>query len=317
MALLNTVKARVGGKIRAIVRSEVDKAMAEFLPLLPQMVEFQNSPPESRQSFYDGSKDPVKNHGAYVRLRDHLDRLGVRVEDISVDVSDFRKWLKAYPEIDSAYCGCGDYHMEKCLEHYLSFTYLGLSSEDTFIDVAAADSPYSGLLRRRIGLTAYRMDMSYPKGVHGSDIGADAGDTGLPDGFATAMALHCAYECFMGDADIRFVHEAARLLRPGGSCVIVPLYLHDTYFISTSPYCNQECVVIDSGARKVWRDDSYKVPFSRHYSPQSFVERVYSRLPGEMTGTVHFIGNLPEIGRSFEGQRIYCSFLFKCTKSGT
>ena len=36
-----------------------------------------------------------------------------------------------------------DAHIEKCLEHYLSFTLLGLSSTDTFVDIAAAGSPFS------------------------------------------------------------------------------------------------------------------------------------------------------------------------------
>ena len=119
----------------------------------------------------------------------------------------------------------------------------------------------------------------------------------------------------MGDADVRFVHEAARILKPGGRYVIVPLYLDNTYFNSTSPYGYQDGVVIDSGALKVWRDDPYIVPFARHYSPESFVERVYSHIPNDMTGTVYFISNLPDVWKAFEGQRIYCYFLFRCTKS--
>jgi len=316
MQALKRLKSRIGNIFRPIIRSEVDKAMSEIMTLLPQLIDFQNSPPERRQSFYERTKDPENDHTTYsVTLRGHLDQLGVRVEDISIDMSDFRKWMNEYPEITYAYRGFSDIPIEKCLEHYLSFTFQGLSSSDTFIDIAASGSPYADLLRRRMGLTAYRLDLSYEKGIHGYDIGADAGDTGLPDGFATSLALHCAYECFMGDADIRFVHEASRILKPGGSFIIVPLYLDKTYFISTSPYCNQDTVVIDPNALKVWRDDAYRAPFSRHYSPQSFVERIYSHIPVGMEGTVYFLRNLPDIRRSFEGQRIYCSFFFQCTKS--
>lgn len=311
MTFLNTIKVRVGSKIRAIVRSEVDKRMAE---ILPSLLEFHNSPPEMRQSFHDHTKDPVNNYGIYVAMRDQLVQLGVKVEDVSIDVSDFRKWLKAYPQIDSTYRDSADAYIEKCLEHYLSFTYLGLTPNDTFIDIAAYGSPFAKLLHRRIGLTAYRLDLSYPKGIHGHDIGADAGETGLPENFATAMALHCAYECFMGDADVRFVQEAARILKPGGRYVIVPLYLDNAYYVATNPYGRQDGVIIDSGALKVWRDDSYRVPFSRHYSPQSFVERICSQIPDDMTGTIYFMQNLPEVGKSFEGQKIYCYFLFMCTK---
>ena len=50
------------------------------------------------------------------------------------------------------YSSSADAHIEKCLEHYLSFTLLGLSSTDIFVDIAAAGSPFSALLRRRLGL---------------------------------------------------------------------------------------------------------------------------------------------------------------------
>jgi hypothetical protein len=239
----------------------------------------------------------------------------MRVEDIYIDVQDFRKWLQAYPEIDAAYSKLKDVHIEKCLEHYLSFTLLGLSSTDTFIDIAAAGSPFSALLHRHLGLKAYRLDLSYPKGIHGHDIGANAGETGLPDEFATAMAVHCAYECFMGDADVRFVYEAARILKPGGKYIILPLYLDKSYFVSTSPYCNQQEVIIDSGAMRLWRDDSYKLPFARHYSPESFAERIYSLIPSSMNGTVYFVRNLPVVSQSFVGQQIYCYFVFLCSKT--
>lgn len=311
MSFINDVRAKVGNKIRAIVQSEVDKRIAE---ILPPILEFHDSPQEMRQSFHDHTKDPVKNYGTYIAMRNQLDELGVRVEDAHIDVADFKKWLNSYPEIDAAYRGLADVYIEKCLEHYLSFTYLGFSPKDTFVDVAAAGSPFSELLHHRIGLTSYRLDLSYPKGIHNRDIGADAGDTGLPEGFASAMALHCAYECFMGDADIRFVREASRILVPGGRYVIVPLYLDNTYFVATSPYCNQNGIIFDSGALKVWRDDPYRVPFARHYSAQSFAERIYARIPSDMTGTVYFMKNLPDVWKAFEGQRIYCYFLFMCTK---
>ncbi|MBM3315795.1 class I SAM-dependent methyltransferase, partial [candidate division WOR-3 bacterium] len=82
---------------------------------------------------------------------------------------------------------------------------------------------------------AYRQDLSYPAGVHGNRIGGDAGAMPLPDGFATRMAMHCSFEHFEGDADIRFMREAARVLRPGGRLCIVPLYLHDRYAVQTDP----------------------------------------------------------------------------------
>ena len=91
----------------------------------------------------------------------------------------------------------------------------------------------------------------------------------------------------------------------------MPLYLDDTYFVATSPYCDQNKVVIEKEATKVWRDDPYTVAFSRHYSPEAFCHRIYSVIPSDMSGKVLFFENLPEISKHYED----CYFMFLCTKN--
>ena len=118
----------------------------------------------------------------------------------------------------------------------------------------------------------------------------------------------------MGDADIYFVEEAGRILDKKGRYGIVPLYLADVHFVSTSPYCNQAEMTIEPEARKIWRDDEYKVPFSRHYSPESFAERIQSLIPDDMEGKILYFKNLGEVMRHYQGQRIYCFFMFLCEK---
>ena len=154
------------------------------------------------------------------------------------------------------------------------------------------------------------MDLSYPEGIRGSNIGADAGDTKLPDGFASVLSLQCAYECFMGDADIRFVEEAGKILNKKGRYGIAPLYLADIHFVSTSPYYNQAEVIIEPEARKVWRDDEYKAPFARHYSPESFAGRIYSRMLADMEGKILYFKNIADVMRHYPGQRAYCFLMF-------
>ena len=117
-----------------------------------------------------------------------------------------------------------------------------------------------------------------------------------------------------GMADILFIKEAGRISNENGRYGIVPLYLADIHFVSTSPYCNQSEVIIEPEAMKVWRDDKYKVPFSRHYSPESFAERIYSRIPDGMSGKVLYFKNLDEVMRRYHGQKIYCFFMFLCEK---
>jgi len=307
--------------LRAIVRDEIENV----LPIIPQLIEFQNSAKEDRQSFYDHTKDPLGSISFYEGLKDRLMSAGVPVDSIAIDIHDFERWLNDFPEIRRHYVNMGDVFIQKCLEHYLTFKHLNISSGDVYVDVASSGSPWAGILNwrgagRGIGrkkedtVKAYRLDLSFPKGIIGTDIGADAGDTKLPDGFASVLSLQCAYECFMGDADIDFIKEANRILDKEGRYGIAPLYLADVHYISTSPYCNQAEIIIEPEARKVWRDDEYKVPFSRHYSPESFATRIYSTIPDDMEGKVLYFNNLADVMRHYTGQRIYCFFMFQCEK---
>ncbi len=56
------------------------------------------------------------------------------------------------------------------------------------------------------------------------------------------------------------------------------------------------------------------MPFSRHYSPESFKRRVYSGIPETMSGKVLYFRNLADLMSRYQGQRIYCFFTFYCEK---
>ena len=312
--MIDRIKRKILDKILASLRLAVRQEIERALPLISQIAEFQHSPKEDRQSFYDHYMNPSESAGFYEDLKDRLTCAGVSVESVDIDVSDFERWLNNFPETKRHYENMGDVFVEKCLEHYLTFKYLDISADDVYIDIASAGSPWAGILNARLGTRAYRLDLSYPEGVDGIDIGADAGDTKLQDGFASVLSLQCAYECFMGDADILFIEEANRILNYKGRYAIVPLYLADIHYVSTSPYCNQAEVVVEPEAKRVWRDDKFKVPFSRHYSPESFTERIYSRIPENMKGKMLHFNNLDDISQHYTGQRIYCYFMFVCRK---
>ena len=312
--MIGKVKRKITSKISNILRCAVRRELEDALPIIPQLIEFQNSAKEDRQSFYDHTKDPIGSIGFYEGLKDRLLSAGVSVESVDIDIPDFERWLNDFPEIRRHYENMGDVFIEKCLEHYLTYRLLNISAGDVYIDVASSGSLWAEILNKTGGVKAYRLDLSFPKGTNGIDIGADAGDTKLPDGFASVLSLQCAYECFMGDADIRFIEEASRILDKKGRYGIAPLYLADIHFVSTSPYCNQAEVIIEPEARKVWRDDEYKVPFSRHYSPESFAARIYSRIPDDMEAKVFYFRNLDEVMRHYPGQKVYCFFMFVCEK---
>jgi len=299
-----TRKNNNGNEIRKPVSSLIKK----------QLDAFQNSQEHERQSYYDHTKEPLKSKEYYIGLKDKLASLDISVDEEQIDLNDFKNWLQVNPEIKKCYMGCKDVIIEKCLEHYLSTKYLDINQKDIYIDIAAAGSPWADILNQR-NIRSYRLDKAYVPGINGTNIGADACDTKLPSSSCTALSLHCAFECFMGEADSQFLGEAGRILSQNGRLTITPLYLEDTFIVVTSPFCDQKDVFIDKGAIRIWRDDEYIEPFSRHYSPEAFLKRVYSQLPQDMTGKVLFFQNLNEVMINYPGQRIYCYFMFYCQKS--
>jgi hypothetical protein len=304
--MLRWLKAKVGSRIDRRVREEVGRQL-EYL--VPQLIDFGASPADRRSTFHDRTRDPGGNAEYFRALKERLVAAGVPVEETDVDLADFERWLAEFPEIEAPYAEYRGVSIEKCLEHYLAHRHLAIGTGDTYIDVAAGASHFADALRKR-GVKTFVMDLAYPEGVHGARIGADAGNTGLPDGFASVLSAQCAFECLMGDADVRFVREAGRILNGRGRFGIIPLYLDDTYFVATSPFCDQREVFIEPEAKRVWRDDEYREPFSRHYSPEAFAARVLSSLPDGMRGRVLYFRNLAGIAGRFPGERIYCHFMF-------
>ena len=63
----------------------------------------------------------------------------------------------------------------KLIEYYISYRWLDLGPDDTYIDIAAQDCPFAFFVRDTFGCQAYRQDLFYlEKGIHGSDIGGNA-----------------------------------------------------------------------------------------------------------------------------------------------
>ncbi|MGH2403994.1 MAG: hypothetical protein ACRDGN_05945 [bacterium] len=310
--MFSSVKRRLQRRIAGIVRGEVRQTLSE---ILPQVLQFHRSPDEERQSYYDHTKNPLQNLDTFAGVKDALLDLGIPVQETDIDIADFERWLETFSEIRKHYAFGGPVAVEKCLQHYLVFRYLRLAADDVYIDVGAEGSPWAAVLNRR-GIRSYRLDLTYRSGIHGIDIGADAGDTKLPEGFASALSAQDAFENFIGeDADIRFVRETARILNEKGRYAIVPLYVDTTYFVTVSPYGDLRDVAIDQAAKRVWRDDEYQsVPFSRHYSPEAFKNRIFSNISETMIGKVFYFRNLPDVMRRYPGQRIVSFFMFHCER---
>ncbi|MEW6536737.1 MAG: methyltransferase domain-containing protein [Candidatus Auribacterota bacterium] len=225
----------------------------------------------------------------------HLKKNNINVKEYTIDIEGYKQFVR-----DAQYTrfmlyqkrGASKTFAEKSLEHYVAARLLEISSDDIYIDIANSCSPTPEIYNALYGATAYRQDLLYPEGIKGNIIGGDAGQMPLPDGFATKMAMHCAFEHFEGDADIRFIREAGRVLRSKGKLCIVPLYLFTDFAIKTNPVMLSGKVSFDEDATlycvKNW--------FERHgrfYDVPHLISRVMN-IMGGLNLTVYSIKNARE-----------------------
>jgi Methyltransferase domain len=308
---LRHAKALARERLTELVRSEVRAEMRTTATLAAQVIEARQADASRLASTYDHTRNP--NDDFYGDLADKLRRAGVDVRTRRVDVARFSAWVEAHPGLWDHYGGDPATRVEKMLEHFLAGESTRLTAGMRYVDVAAAGSRWVPCLRDA-GVDAREVDLSYPLGVHGWRIGANAQEIPLPSGSLDAMSAQCAFECFQGVTDVGFLREAARLLRTGGRLAIVPLYVEDTFFIATSPYTviDQECV--DEGSAVVWRDDEYDEPFSRHYSPEALVGRLGATLGLFSQASVVHTTNLESLRERWPGSRLYAYFMLECRK---
>ena len=222
---------------------------------------------------------------------------GFDVRAIDLDVAAYRRFIAAagYERFPLYYAGgrAPGFH-EKGLEHFLALELLRLGPGDVYVDVASQNSPVPEIYGRISGARVFRQDLSYSAGVHGERIGGDAARMPVADGFASAIALHNAFEHFEGDSDARFVTEACRVLRPGGRLCIAPLFLAARYVVQTDPAVwPREGVPFEADAEvacaRGWRDRH-----GRFYDVPHLVSRVRDSLRGARL-TVFVVGNAREI----------------------
>jgi hypothetical protein len=295
-------------------RHHDEPSHARDLALARHRDDYLASDPAHRQRRYDRTQAPSEHLDYYRDLRDRLESAGVQVVDAPIDPGEFGAWLDRYAVLDRFYRRFGDIWIEKCLEHYIVARELGLRRGDTYLDVASAGSPWARVLRTQ-GVEAYRLDLIYRSGIRGINIGANATATNLPAGFARAVSIQCAFELFFGQTDRLFLEETARILAPGGRAAITPLYLDDTHFVLHSPDALPPPGSGELGAVRIWRDDNVPAPYSRHYSPETFADRIASQLPQGLSGSVAYASNLGEVMAAYPDQRIYPFFTFVLKKA--
>jgi SAM-dependent methyltransferase len=217
-------------------------------------------------------------------IRAALEASPIPIEELTLDPQEVQRWVTSadYGTRHSGYYS--DNIAEKSLEHFLVSRLLELQPGNIYIDIASQNGVAAEIYERFYGVNAYMQDLTFEPGIHGNRIGGDAGRLPLPAQFADALGLHCSFEHFEGDTDIRFIREAGRVLKPGGRCAIVPLYLCDHYACLTNPLLSVPSRVRFDDAMMLHASRSWQNRHGRFYDVERLVERVWeNRGPLEMT----------------------------------
>lgn len=204
---------------------------------------------------------------------------------------------------------------EKLLEHWISSERLGVMNyppQDIYVDIAAAGSPWAQALRERKKVNAFAIDLcEIVQAYRHLDYYRveNATATSFADASVAGASLHCAYEMFMGGDDIKLIGELARILKPGGKAVILPLYMHTHYCAYSTPeYFGKG--YSDPAAKEYVRLDCSGVPSSRKYDAAKLKQRVLDPI---VAAGLHYrllvLRNKTDFGKG-----IYCHFILEIEK---
>ena len=229
------------------------------------------------------SNDYLEDPDYDEKLVSDLKEAGIKVLTYRVDPRRYQDYLcKAqYPK---TYYGGGDTEgsnfQEKSLEHFVSADILDFTSDDTYIDIAASESPFCGIVQKNWNpKKVYRQDLKYKPGIHGDKIGGTAAKLPLPDNSISKATLHCSLEHFEGTSDMELFQEMERVLQPGGKLCVLPFYLAKEYTIHTDPIFDLffgRNLVFDPEAQI--RYCSWNNRHARHYDIEHLKTRIISNL---------------------------------------
>jgi|GEM_PF-2678680 len=186
----------------------------------------------------------------------------------------------------------------KAAQHLISARLCGLEPGMRLLDTASSASPFWRIARDRFGLDqSLRQDWNFPAGRHEDTIGSDAGAIPLPDASQDAITSHCSFEHFEGDTDVRALGECARLLAPGGSYVIVPLYFANCYAVLTSPHiwhdkyrAISEPPAFAPGVTVYLRED-IRQRQAKFFTAEALIDRILLPFADAFAFSIHYYAN--------------------------
>lgn len=162
--------------------------------------------------------------------REDLGQLGVAIDPVDLSMTDHAEWVERYvPDWRTRF---GDLRHKKLLEFAVTARLLDPRPEHAFLDAAGGIHTYLGRLaceRRYMQDVQIPTDLRRRLGDRIAYLECDAAAIPLPPESLDRISCHHSFEHFQQASDTGFVREAQRLLRPGGRCVIVPLFVGNRY----------------------------------------------------------------------------------------
>ncbi len=272
----------------------------------------------------DGEADGF-SPDAVSTILDAVGRLGVPTEEWHVPAGRFGRYVTkaGYRERFPTYA-VGNL-AEKSFEHFATLELLRVGPRDVLLDVASERSPLPLIAAELRGCSAYGQDYMYPRGFtdrcpYDTSIaapgpapwwrwrwrgrqarwfGGDACAMELGEGSVTKATLTCSLEHFEGASDTALFRELARVTRPSGRVLIIPLYLSPEPFTQTDPTYSCDGDVPFDAAGTIRAVRGWGNRHGRFYSPETLRERILDPVSGGFDFRVLRLRGLDRIPGNF------------------
>lgn len=173
---------------------------------------------------------------APVRFSDLGQLSGCRIETIELDLARYKSWIRRHFKFQLA--KRGDFRHKKFTEFFVTFSLLEPGPHDVVMDAGAGSQGYLSFVesKQRI-LQDVAISLKTRRRLRGVDfVQCDAGNISVQDRTVDKISCHHSFEHFRGDSDTGFIREVQRILKPGGRCCIVTIFIADNYVeITDSP----------------------------------------------------------------------------------
>lgn len=208
---------------------------------------------------------------------------GVEVDTLNINSDQYYEWVNTFfPSWKTVFN-----HIEhkKLLELYSTFKLLDLRPSDVYLDAAGGRYTYINQLKcsKKI-LQDLHISEQFKTGMSKDVELLECGvsQISLEDEGVDKISCHHSFEHFQGDADIMFIREVQRLLRPKGRCCIIQVFIADHYVEITDKFSFD--LRFDSRAKQII-DPSAAIPggngcgnFARVYDLQAFQQRIVNNI---------------------------------------